>query len=84
MYGVRERMLLRHLVETEGLTQTAAAHQLGVHRKTLQRWIADGLLDTELDVITARYGPRPPVPTCTRGSRARRRSRRSRRWEPAD
>lgn len=63
MYGVCERILLRHLVETDGLMQTAAAHQLGVQRKTLQRWIADGLLDAELDVITARYGPRAPVPT---------------------
>src|SRR5512133_1323960 len=63
MYGVRERMLLRHLVEVEGSTQSAAARELGIHRKTLQRWIADGLLDTDLEVITARYGPRPPVPT---------------------
>jgi len=66
MSGVRERMLLRHLVETDGLTQTVAAHQLDIHRKTLQRRIADGLLDTELDVITARYGPRP---RCRRSSR---------------
>lgn len=63
MYGVRERMPLRHLVEVEGRTQSAAARELGIHRKTLQRWIADGLLDTELELITARYGPRPPVPT---------------------
>jgi len=63
MYGVRERMLLRHLVEVEGRTHSAAARELGIHRKTLQRWIADGLLDTEIDIITARYGPRPRVPT---------------------
>lgn len=63
MYGVRERMLLRHLVEVEGRSQSAAARELGINRKTLQRWIADGLLDTELDVIKTRYGPRPPVPT---------------------
>jgi transposase len=63
MYEVRERMLLRQLVEVEGRTQSAAARELGIHRKTLQRWIATGLLNTELDVINARYGPRPPVPT---------------------
>lgn len=63
MYGVRERMLLRQLVEGEGRTQSAAARELGIHRRTLQRWVAAGLLDTELDVINVRHGPRPPVPT---------------------
>jgi len=62
MYGVRERMLLRHLVEIEGQPLSAAARAIGVHRKTLHRWIHAGLLDTDLDTITARYGPRPVVP----------------------
>ena len=61
MYGVRERMLLRHMVEVEGRSQSEAARAIGVDRKTLRRWIAAGLLDTELDAITARYGPRPRV-----------------------
>src|SRR5579862_5894792 len=63
MYGVRERMLLRHRVEGEGRSQSAAAREVGVNRSTLQRWIRAGLLDTELDDIKSRYGPRPLVPT---------------------
>jgi transposase len=62
MYGVRERMLLRHLLEEEGRSQSAAARELGVNRSTLHRWITTGLLDVEVETIKARYGPRPPVP----------------------
>jgi transposase len=63
MYGVRERMLLRHLLEVEGRSRSAAARELGINRSTLRRWIAAGLLDTEVEAIRARYGPRPPIPT---------------------
>ena len=63
MYGVRERMLLRHLLDVEGRSRSAAARELGVNRSTLRRWIRAGLLDTEIDEIKARYGPRPRVPT---------------------
>ena len=59
MYGVRERMLLRHLLEA-GQSKSAAARQLGVDRSTLRRWINAGLLETEVEAIQARYGPRPP------------------------
>lgn len=62
MHGVRERVLLRHLLEQD-LTISAAARQLGVHRTTVHRWIDEGLLDTDTDRIQARYTPRPPVPT---------------------
>ncbi len=62
MYGVRERVLLRHLLEQD-VSIAAASRKLGVHRATLHRWIDDGLLDTDVDVIRARYKPRPTVPT---------------------
>src|SRR5580700_11461537 len=62
MYGVRERMLLRQLLEQQEGSLSAAAREVGVHRATFHRWIRAGLLDVELDEIKARYGPRPPVP----------------------
>jgi transposase len=62
MHGVRERVLLRHLLD-EGHTVSAAARALGVHRSTLHRWIDAGLLDADTDEIRARYTPRPPVAT---------------------
>jgi transposase len=61
MHGVRERVLLRHLLE-QGQTIAAAARQLGVHRATVHRWIDAGLLDTDVDQIRAQYAPRPAVP----------------------
>ncbi len=61
MYGVRERVLLRHLL-AEGQSLSATARQRGVHRATLHRWLQAGLGETEVDTITARYTPRPPVP----------------------
>ena len=39
MYGVGERMLLRHLLEEEGRSQSAATRELGVNRSTVHRWI---------------------------------------------
>lgn len=63
MYGVRERMLLRHLVEQEGRSLSAAAREIGIHRATLHRWIDAGLLDQDIDTIKASYAARPPVPT---------------------
>ena len=62
MHGVRERVLLRHLLEQD-VSISAAARQLGVHRATVHRWLEAGLLDTDTDEIRARYTPRPPVPT---------------------
>ena len=62
MHGVRERVLLRHLLEQD-VSLSAAARQLGVHRSTVHRWIDAGLLDTDTDRIQARYTPRPQVPT---------------------
>lgn len=62
MHGVRERVLLRHLLEQD-VSISDAARQLGVHRTTVHRWIDEGLLDTDVDQIRAHYTPRPPVPT---------------------
>jgi transposase len=55
-------MLLRHLVENEGRSLSAAASEIGIHRATLHRWIEAGLLDQEIDAIRATYAARPPVP----------------------
>ena len=44
------RVLLGHLLE-QGLSKTAIARQLGLNRRTIDRWIADGQL--ERDVATA-------------------------------
>lgn len=63
LYGVREPMLLRQLVEVEGLSKSAAVREIGINRSTLRHWVLAGRLDTELDEIKARYGPRPRVPT---------------------
>jgi transposase len=60
MHGVRERVLLRHLLEQD-ISISEAARQLDVHRATLHRWIDAGLLDTDTDEIRARYSPRPAV-----------------------
>jgi hypothetical protein len=61
MHGVRERVLLRHLLE-QGETNAAAARQSVVHRATVHRWIEAGLLDTDVNQIQAQYAARPPVP----------------------
>lgn len=62
MHGVRERVLLRHLLDQD-VSISEAARQVGVHRATLHRWIDAGLLDTDTDEIRARYTPRPAVAT---------------------
>jgi hypothetical protein len=59
---VRERVLLRHLLEQD-VSISAAARQLGVHRVTVHRWLEAGLLDADMDLIQARYTARPRVPT---------------------
>ena len=54
------RVRLRHYLE-QGVTQTAIAHKLGIHRRTIYRWIKSGQLDRDLSEIPC-YGPRPTVP----------------------
>jgi transposase len=62
MYGVRQHVLLRHLLDA-GRPIAAVARELGLHRATVHRWIATGLLDQDLDTLQTRYTPRPPVAT---------------------
>jgi transposase len=62
MYGRETRVLLRHYLE-QGLKKAELARRLGVSRRTIYHWLADGQLDRDLDAEPARYSPRPPVPT---------------------
>jgi transposase len=55
-------MLLRHYLE-QSWTKTAIAEHLGITTRTIERWIAAGDLDRDLDAEPVRYGPRPPIPT---------------------
>ena len=55
-------MLLRHYLE-QNWTKTAIAEHLGITTRTIERWIAAGDLERDLDAEPVRYGPRPPVPT---------------------
>jgi transposase len=55
-------MLLRHYLE-QAWTKTAIAEHLGITTRTIERWIAAGELERDLDAEPVRYGPRPPVPT---------------------
>lgn len=55
-------MLLRHYLE-QGWTKTKIAEHLSLTTRTIERWIAAGALDRDLDAEPVRYGPRPAVPT---------------------
>src|SRR6185437_14022826 len=55
-------MLLRHYLE-QSWTKTRIAEHLGITTRTIERWIAAGDLDRDLDAEPVRYGPRPAVPT---------------------
>ncbi len=50
-------MLLRHYLE-QGLSKAHIARTLGIHERTIRRWIADGELDRDLDE-PPHYTPRP-------------------------
>jgi transposase len=56
MYDRETLVLLRHLLD-QGLSKTAIATQLGVHRRTLHHWIQTGQLDRAA-VTPRRYAPR--------------------------
>ena len=60
MYGREKRVLLREYLE-QGLTKTALAEKLGIHRRTIHQWIETGQLDRDLDDEVVRYQARPPV-----------------------
>jgi transposase len=55
-------MLLRHYLDQQW-TKTAIAEHLGITTRTIERWIAAGDLERDLDAEPVRYGPRPAVPT---------------------
>src|SRR6266487_1229158 len=57
MYGWAPRVLLRHYLE-QGLSKTAIAARVGLSRRTLYRWLAQGKLDGDLDATTVRYPAR--------------------------
>lgn len=62
MYGRETRVLLRHYLE-QGLKKSELARRLGVSRRTIYHWLAEGQLDRDLDAEPVRYSARPPVPT---------------------
>ncbi len=47
MYGRETRVLLRHYLE-QGVPKAELARRLGVSRRTIYHWIANGDLDREL------------------------------------
>lgn len=56
--GLHTHMLLRHYLD-EGLSKAHIARTLGIHERTIRRWIASGELDRDLN-DAPRYKPRPP------------------------
>lgn len=60
MYERKTRVLLREYL-TLGWTKQALAERLGVSRRTIYSWIANGQLDRELDGDPVQYRKRPPV-----------------------
>ena len=61
MHGWEKRMLLKHYLD-QGVTKTELSKRLGVSRRTIHAWIAEGGLDRDLSAGGARYGPRPRRP----------------------
>lgn len=61
MYGWERHVRLRDLLD-QGLSKRAIAERLGLTRRTIQRWIAHGELDRDLDTRDVRYTPRPRRP----------------------
>jgi transposase len=62
MYGLEQKMLLRHYLD-DGLSKAAIAERIGVSRRTVHHWITSGQLDRDVDAAAVRYGPRPPMTT---------------------
>ena len=62
MHGIEKRLLMRQLLE-QGLSKSAVARCLGVHRRTIYNWIESGELERDPDDRSVQYGPRPPVPS---------------------
>ena len=62
MYGREKHVLLRHYLE-QGMSKAAIAHELGVDRRTIYRWVGVGDVDRGPGEELVRYGPRVPKPT---------------------
>lgn len=60
MIGLETHMLLRHYL-AQGMSKAAIARRLGIHERTIRRWIQAGELDRDLDERSV-YGPRLPRP----------------------
>ncbi len=58
MYDWEPHVLLRHYLE-QGLSKTAIAERIGISRRCIYKWIAQGDLDRDLDAGGVRYAPRP-------------------------
>jgi transposase len=56
------RVLLAHYLE-QGLSKSAIARQIGIDRRTINRWIATGQLDREVETgqVPRPYRKRPPT-----------------------
>ena len=59
MFEREKRVLARHYLD-EGMSRAEAARRVGIGRRTLYNWIADGLLEGRLGDQKDGYGPRPP------------------------
>jgi transposase len=56
------RVLLVHYLE-QGLSKAAIARQLGINRRTINRWIAEGQLDRDVETGQVPRPERKPRPT---------------------
>ena len=60
MFGSEKRVLSKHYLD-QGLSRQAVADLLGISRRTLHRWVLEGLLDQP--VPQWKYERRQPRPT---------------------
>lgn len=57
MFGAEKQVLAKHYLD-QGLSRSAVAEMLGIDRRTLHRWLQDGLSEGPARVRS--YGPRVP------------------------
>lgn len=62
MYGIEKRIYMRRCIEA-GLSKAATARAVGISRRTLYNWIAEGELERDPDDMKVEYGPRAPKPS---------------------
>ncbi len=61
MIDPERRVLLKHYLE-EGVPVAVLARRLKIGRRTIQRWIAAGETDRDVDIADVRYTARPQKP----------------------